>query len=598
MEMTVQEKIAALRAAAKANGGDGVLLLCSDPHASEYLPAHHESLAWASGFHGENAFLVVTQEESALWCDGRYYVQADRELAGTGIRCMHDGAPGVPKLTEYLTAHFAAGEVLLVDGSCVPAARARAWGQALAKSGAALRSADVVSPLWAGERPPLPDTPCRLLAPEQTGYTAAEKLAQIRADLKAAGATALAVPELDCVAWLCNLRAADLPCTPLAVAYAFVTLDACTLFLAPGRLKDADAETLAAQGIALRGYGELMDFVRGYAADETVLASPEVLNYDLFTALQENPHFIVKEGADPITARKGVKNAVELKNIRECHIRDGVAMVRFQMDLEAALAAGAPLREADIEAMLQKRRREQPGCFDDSFAAIAAYGPNAAMMHYHAVPGADSPIGRRGFLLVDCGGQYDCGTTDITRTYPVGPLTDEERRFYTWVLQCHIDMARAVFLDYCTGFALDSFARAPLWSHRINYRCGTGHGVGYIASVHEGPQSLRPQNGVVFKPGMTVTDEPGVYETDRVGIRIENELECVHLEDNQYGTWLGFRPLTLVPISLEPVLADELSRAQLDWLNAYHQTVYEALSPRLTVAECAWLRQKTAPLAR
>ncbi len=596
--MTVPEKIAALRAAARDAGGDGVLLLCSDPHSSEYLPAHYESLTWASGFHGENAFLVVTPTESALFCDGRYYVQGDRELAGTGIVCMHDGAPGVPRLEQYLTDHFAAGETLLIDGRCVPTSHARIWEKALAKSGAALRSADIVSPLWADGRPPLPDTPCRLLTPEQTGHTQAEKLAQIRADLKAAGATALAVPELDCVGWLCDLRASDLPCTPLAVAYAFVTQDACTLFLAPGRLAPADVETLAGQGIEVRPYDGFLDFVRGYATEETVLASPAVLNYDLFSALEENPRLTVKEGPDPITARKGVKNDVELKNIRECHIRDGVAMVRFQMDLEAALAAGTPLRETDIEPMLQRRRREQPGCFDDSFAAIAAWGPNAAMMHYHAEPGADAAIERRGFLLVDCGGQYDCGTTDITRTYPVGPLTDDERRYYTWVLQCHIDMARAVFLDPCTGAMLDSFARGPLWRRRINYRCGTGHGVGFISGVHEGPQSLNGRSQTVFRPGMTVTDEPGVYETDLVGIRIENELECVHLEDNQYGTWLGFRPLTLVPISLAPVLADELSRDQLDWLNAYHETVYNTLAPRLTEAECRWLREKTRPLAR
>ena len=239
-----------------------------------------------------------------------------------------------------------------------------------------------------------------------------------------------------------------------------------------------------------------------------------------------------------------------------------------------------------------------PGYFEDSFGTIAAYGPNAAMMHYQAGEGSDSVIQPRGLLLVDNGGQYDCGTTDITRTYPVGPLTDNERRYYTWTLQCHIDMARAVFLDYCTGGALDSFARGPLWSHKINYRCGTGHGVGFISSVHEGPQRLGPNNDTVFRPGMTVTDEPGVYETDEVGIRIENELECVEAGENQYGRWLRFEPLTLVPIATGPVLVDELSREQMDWLNAYHARVYEMLSPRMTEPERAWLKEKTAPIHR
>ena len=595
--MTTNEKISALRAAAKANGGDGVLIMTSDPHCSEYLPEHYNALTWFSGFTGENATLVVTKTGSALWCDGRFYVQGDKQLAGTEIECMHAGSAGVPTVAEYLTAHFAAGETLLLDGSCVPAAVANDYAAALKKSGAALKSLNVYDAVWEGNaaRPALPATPCRLLTPAQTGATAADRIAMVRAELAKQGATALAVTGLDCVGWLLNLRANDLPCTPLAVAYALVTKDACTLFIAPGRLSDADAATLAESGVTLRDYTELLPAVQALPADEVFVADEKATNYDLYTALCAHK---TVAGADPIFALKGIKNETELKNIRECHIRDGVAVVRFEMDLEKALAEGKTLTEIDIDTMLQKRRAEMPGYFEDSFSTIAAYGTNAAMMHYHAEGEVNSVIERKGFLLVDNGGQYDCGTTDITRTYPVGPLTDNERRYYTWTLQSHIDMARAVFLDYCTGFALDSFARAPLWQHKINYRCGTGHGVGFISGVHEGPQSLRPNNAVVFKPGMTITDEPGVYETDEVGIRIENELECVDLGENQYGHWLGFAPLTMVPISTEPVLVDELSRAQLDWLNDYHARVYETLSPRLNEEEKAWLQAKCAPLQR
>ena len=595
--MTTNEKISALRAAAKANGGDGVLIMTSDPHCSEYLPEHYNALTWFSGFTGENATLVVTKTGSALWCDGRFYVQGDKQLAGTEIECMHAGSAGVPTVAEYLTAHFAAGETLLLDGSCVPAAVANDYAAALKKSGAALKSMNVYDAVWEGNaaRPALPATPCRLLTPAQTGATAADRIAMVRAELAKQGATALAVTGLDCVGWLLNLRANDLPCTPLAVAYALVTKDACTLFIAPGRLSDADAATLAESGVTLRDYTELLPAVQALPADEVFVADEKATNYDLYTALCAHK---TVAGADPIFALKGVKNETELKNIRECHIRDGVAVVRFEMDLEKALAEGKTLTEIDIDTMLQKRRAEMPGYFEDSFSTIAAYGTNAAMMHYHAEGEVNSVIERKGFLLVDNGGQYDCGTTDITRTYPVGPLTDNERRYYTWTLQSHIDMARAVFLDYCTGFALDSFARGPLWQHKINYRCGTGHGVGFISGVHEGPQSLRPNNPVVFKPGMTITDEPGVYETDEVGIRIENELECVDLGENQYGHWLGFAPLTMVPISTEPVLVDELSRAQLDWLNDYHARVYETLSPRLNEEEKAWLQAKCAPLQR
>ena len=595
--MTTNEKIAALRAAAQAAGAHGVLLMTSDPHSSEYLPAYYNSLPFFSGFTGENSTLVVTLTGSALWCDGRFYVQGDRQLAGTEIECMHAGSAGVPTVEEYLTAHFAAGQTLLLDGSCVPATIANGYAAALAKSGAKLESKDIVSPLWASltTRPSLPNTPCELLTVEQTGATAAQRIAMVRDELKKAGATALAVTGLDCVGWLTNMRARDLPCTPLAVAYALVTMDSCTLFIAPGRLNDADAKTLADNGVALRDYPELIDAVHALPAEEVFLVDEKATNYDLYCALNEHK---TVTGADPIFALKGVKNPVELANIRECHVRDGVAVVRFQMDLEKAIAEGKILHETDIEKMLQKRRAEMPGYFEDSFDTIAAYGPNAAMMHYHAEGEVDSVIEPRGFLLVDNGGQYDCGTTDITRTYPVGPLTENERKYYTWTLQSHIDIARAVFLDYCTGFALDSFARGPLWAHKINYRCGTGHGVGYISSVHEGPQSLRPQNPIVFKEGMTITDEPGVYETDEVGIRIENELECVDAGTNQYGHWLKFEPLTLVPISTEPVLVDELSRDQINWLNDYHAHVYEMLSPRLNEDEKVWLKEKCAAIGR
>ena len=595
--MTTNEKIAALRAAAQAAGAHGVLLMTSDPHSSEYLPAYYNSLPFFSGFTGENSTLVVTLTGSALWCDGRFYVQGDRQLAGTEIECMHAGSAGVPTVEEYLTAHFAAGQTLLLDGSCVPATIANGYAAALAKSGAKLESKDIVSPLWESltTRPSLPNTPCELLTVEQTGATAAQRIAMVRDKLKKAGATALAVTGLDCVGWLTNMRARDLPCTPLAVAYALVTMDSCTLFIAPGRLNDADAKTLADNGVSLRDYPELIDTVHALPAEEVFLVDEKSTNYDLYCALNEHK---TVTGADPIFALKGVKNPVELANIRECHVRDGVAMVRFQMDLEKAIAEGKILHETDIEKMLQKRRAEMPGYFEDSFDTIAAYGPNAAMMHYHAEGEVDSVIEPRGFLLVDNGGQYNCGTTDITRTYPVGPLTENERKYYTWTLQSHIDIARAVFLDYCTGFALDSFARGPLWAHKINYRCGTGHGVGYISSVHEGPQSLRPQNPIVFKEGMTITDEPGVYETDEVGIRIENELECVDAGTNQYGHWLKFEPLTLVPISTEPVLVDELSRDQINWLNDYHAHVYEMLSPRLNEDEKVWLKEKCAAIGR
>ena len=592
---TVPERLAALRAAMAANGVAVYLIPVGDPHASEYLPCHYTSLTWFSGFHGENSNFVVTRTESALWADGRYFVQAEKEIAGTEIKLQRMGEPGVPTVEEYCANALNEGEALGLCGLTASTALVNDLKKALEKKGAFIKTLNLEDELWTEGRPALPDTPAWILPKEYAGFSPAEKLDQLRSKLKELGCTAQLVGKLDNLAWLLNLRARDLPCTPLAVAYALVTMDACTLFIAPGRLSDADAATLAESGVTLRGYEEIIDAVHALPADEVFLVDEKATNYALYEAL--TAHKTVA-GADPIFALKGIKNDTELKNLRECHIRDGIAVVRFQMDLEKALAEGKQLTEIDIDTMLQKRRAEMPGYFEDSFSTIAAYGANAAMMHYHAEGDVNSVIEPRGFLLVDNGGQYDCGTTDITRTYPVGPLTDNERRYYTWVLQSHIDMARAVFLDYCTGFALDTFARGPVWAHKVNYRCGTGHGVGFISGVHEGPQSLRPNNPVIFKPGMTITDEPGIYETDEVGIRIENELECIDLGENQYGHWLGFAPLTLVPISTEPVLVDELSRDQINWLNDYHAHVYEMLSPRLNEDEKVWLKEKCAAIGR
>ena len=304
----------------------------------------------------------------------------------------------------------------------------------------------------------------------------------------------------------------------------------------------------------------------------------------------------VKDAADPLLAMKGVKNEVELAHLRESHLRDAVAMVRFQIELENRLAAGEQLTELTVDEILHKYRSADDKFLVESFGTIAAYGGNAAMMHYHATEEDHAKLEKKGFLLVDSGATYMDGTTDITRTYPLGELTEDERLFYTWTLQCHIDIARAVWLDYCDGHMLDTIAREPLWRHLINYRCGTGHSVSFVGNVHEGPHALNGRNTTVFQPGMIITDEPGVYEAGQVGIRIENELECYHKADNQYGTFLAFRPLTFVPIATSPVVPGVLTRDELDWLNAYHREVFEKLAPRLNEEERDWLAKKCAAI--
>ena len=595
---TVPERLAALRAAMKANGVDVYLIPVGDPHSSEYLPDHYTSLTYFSGFHGENSNFVVTMTESAVWADGRYFVQAEKEIAGTEIQLMRMGEPGVPTAEEYCGKVLPEGGTLGLCGLTANCALVNSLKKELEPKHGSIKTLFLEDELWVEGRPARPATPAWILPKEYAGFSPAEKLEQLRGKLKEQGCTAQLVGKLDNLAWLLNLRAMDIECTPYAMAYCYVTPNRAVLFIDQARVTPEAKAELEANGVTLADYDSILDGMAAEIEPQTVLAESATVNYAVYQVLENNPALTVKDAADPLLAMKGVKNEVELAHLRESHLRDAVAMVRFQIELENRLASGEQLTELTVDEILHKYRSADDKFLVESFGTIAAYGGNAAMMHYHAEGDVNSVIEPRGFLLVDNGGQYDCGTTDITRTYPVGPLTDNERRYYTWVLQSHIDMARAVFLDYCTGFALDTFARGPVWAHKVNYRCGTGHGVGFISGVHEGPQSLRPNNPVIFKPGMTITDEPGIYETDEVGIRIENELECIDLGENQYGHWLGFAPLTLVPISTEPVLVDELSRDQINWLNDYHAHVYEMLSPRLNEDEKVWLKEKCAAIGR
>ena len=426
--------------------------------------------------------------------------------------------------------------------------------------------------------------------------TPAEKLEQLRAKLKELGCTAQLVGKLDNLAWLLNLRAMDIQCTPYAMAYCYVTVDRAVLFINTRRLGAEAAAELKENGVEIAEYDDILTFLAAETEAQTVLADPASVNYAVYETLCNNPVLTVKDEADPLLPMKGVKNETELNHNREAHLRDAVAMVRFQKELEERLAAGEELTELTVDEILHKYRSAQDKFIVESFGTIAAYGGNAAMMHYHATPEDHAVLQRKGFLLVDSGATYLDGTTDITRTYPLGELTEDERLFYTWTLQCHIDIAKAVWLDYCDCHMLDTIAREPLWRHLINYRCGTGHSVSFVGNVHEGPHALNGRNTVVFQPGMIVTDEPGVYESGVVGIRIENELECYHKADNQYGTFLAFRPLTFVPIATSPIVPGVLDKEQVAWLNDYHRKVFEQLAPRLTEDERAWLAEKCAAI--
>ena len=593
---TVPERLAALRAAMKANGVDVYLIPVGDPHSSEYLPDHYTSLTYFSGFHGENSNFVVTMTESAVWADGRYFVQAEKEIAGTEIQLMRMGEPGVPTAEEYCGKVLPEGGTLGLCGLTANCALVNNLKKELESKHGSIKTLFLEDELWVEGRPARPATPAWILPKEYAGISPSEKLEQLRAKLKEQGCTAQVVGKLDNLAWLLNLRAMDIECTPYAMAYCYVTPSRAVLFINQARVTPEAKAELEANGVTLADYDSILDVMAAETEPQTVLAESATVNYAVYQVLENNPALTVKDAADPLLAMKGVKNEVELAHLRESHLRDAVAMVRFQIELENRLASGEQLTELTVDEILHKYRSADDKFLVESFGTIAAYGGNAAMMHYHATPEDHAVLQRKGFLLVDSGATYMDGTTDITRTYPLGELTEDERLFYTWTLQCHIDIAKAVWLDYCDCHMLDTIAREPLWRHLINYRCGTGHSVSFVGNVHEGPHALNGRNTTLMRPGMIVTDEPGVYEAGEVGIRIENEIECYHKADNQYGTFLAFRPLTFVPIATSPIVPGVLDKEQVAWLNDYHRKVFEQLAPRLTEDERAWLAEKCAAI--
>lgn len=594
---TIPERLAALRAAMKEAGVDGFLIPSSDPHMSEYLPDCYQARSWFSGFDGSAGTLAVTTDAAALWTDGRYFIQAARQLSGSGIELMRMAQKGTPEIPAWLADTLPENGVMGVDGMVTAASTVEKLEKAFEKKHISIRDVDFVAPLWEG-RPSAPATPAWLLDVRYAGKTAGEKLALLREKLGEKGADAILLSRLDSVAWLLNLRADDIAYNPFAMSYCLVLPESATLFINRARLPQEAQGALAKEGVQVAGYEDVAKAIAAVGTPVTALYEPEGLNYTLYNAWKANPHVTLLAGEEPVQQLKGVKNDVEIENIKNAHVKDGVAMVRFQMALEKKISAGEATTECDVAEMLSKLRREQELSLGDSFDTIPAYGANAAMMHYHAMPETCATLEPHGFLLVDSGGQYLDGTTDITRTYALGKPTDEEKTYYTWVLKCHIDIAKAVFLEGCTGGNLDIIARSPLWQQGIDYRCGTGHGVGFVGGVHEGPQSLRTTNNVAFVPGMTITDEPGVYEEGKIGIRIENELVCKEWGTTEYGRFLCFEPITYCPIDTRPVKVELLDDAELSWLNNFHALVYQTLESSLNSEEQAWLKAACAPLSR
>ena len=566
--------LARLQQEIKAKGLGGYLIPTADPHGSESVGEHFKARERFSGFTGSAGTLLVLPDYAYLFTDGRYFLQAAAELSGSGIELCRMGEPGVPELAELIEKEVRGP--LGLDGRTVSAKR----GLELLCRRVALADMDLISELWR-DRPPMSDAPAWLLPEALSGKSVAEKLTELWREMAAQGAEATVLTALDDIAWLFNLRGGDTRHTPVALCYAAVERERVVLFMAEGKRKSVEA-ALSRLGVEFLPYEDIYSFVRKYRG--RVLASLDKLNYRLYGALRGAEIL----DADPIALPRAIKNAGELENLRRVHLADGAVVARFMRYVK--LHAGEPgFTEVAAGRYLDEMRRAA-GAMGESFDTICGYGPHGAVVHYAATQKTDIPIGREGLLLVDSGGQYMGGTTDVTRTIAAGSVSDVQKAHFTLVLKGMLALMSLRFPEGCTGQMLDAAARAPLWAQGLNYNHGTGHGVGYMLNVHEGPQSFRfNRPSAALAPGMVISDEPGIYIEGSFGVRLENLLECVQGE----AGFLRFEPLTFVPIDLDAMDVRLLDETDKSRLNAYHRQVYKKLSPLMEREELAWLESYT-----
>lgn len=595
--MSTSERLRDLRAALHRHGVDAVVVPSSDPHLSEYLPSRWESRRWLSGFSGSTGTLVVTAGFAGLWTDSRYFEQAEQELAGSDVQLMRLTVPHTPEHLDWLCTHLAHGTSVAIAGEVLALGLQDLMQMRLSAHGITLRSdLDLVDEVWT-DRPPLPAAPVREHQADYVSASRTERLARVRDAMTAAGATHHLVSSLDDVAWITNLRGSDVTYNPVFVAHLLIGPDNAILFVPPGKIAPELGRRLGSDGIVLADYAAAPTALATLGAGDRVLLDPRRVVHSLAAAIGDDVAQV--QQLNPSQRFKAVKTPDELRRVRDVMRHDGVALVRFLIWLETALTTRT-LTELDIAAELQHLREAQPDFVGESFATIAGYMANAALPHYHATPERHATLAAEGLLLVDSGGQYEGGTTDITRTIALGPLTEEQRRDYTLVLKGMIALSRARFPRGTTGQQLDALARAPIWAEGINYGHGTGHGVGYFLNVHEGPQSIRPpvagETGEPLAPGMITSNEPGIYRPGRHGVRIENLIVTVPAGDGEFGEFLAFDTLTLCPIDKRPIVAGLLSRGERDWLDGYHAQVEAELAPLLDAGEQRWLAARCAAL--
>ena len=568
----------------------------SDPHGSEYLPAHYRFRKWLTGFTGSAGTAVVTQTEAALWTDSRYWLQAEEELRGSGIILMKEGEAGVPEPDEWIKVHTSPGDVIAADGSTLMLTER----DILADTGRTLRLTppEVTDSLWEG-RPPLPNGKIRVQSPVYTSKTTAEKLAVVRNDLRrlAPNCSGILLNELADAAWLLNLRGGDVDYNPVFLSYLYVGKTDATLFVDSDKLTDEAREALRTANVSILPYEDTRDFVLKRIAEEGCVAMARTMNSMIVEGLVAGKDYITTSPVELLRARK---DEGEIAGMREAMLRDGVALVRFRRWLDQAVKEGGQT-EMSIDDRLTALRAEQAGFDGLSFGTIAGYGPHGAIVHYEADAASNAALQPKGLLLLDSGAQYDCGTTDITRTIALGTLTDEERRVYTLVLKGHIALSQMQFPKGTTGLQLDTAARMAMWRSGYDFGHGTGHGVGSHLCCHEGPHQIRKNMRactiVPFEEGMVVTNEPGIYVAGRFGVRIENVLLTIPAEKTDFGDFLKFETLTLCPIDTAPIDRALLNKDEVAWLNNYHQTVRQKLLPLLSDnADREWLIKATEEL--
>ena len=588
------KRITALRAIMKREGIDYYYIPTADFHESEYVVEYFKARKFITGFTGSAGVAVIGQEEAWLWTDGRYFIQAAAQIEGSGFGLMKMGQEGVPTVMQYLGEKLQEGQCIGFDARVVNTNDAKEFAKIAAKKHGSLKTDnDLLDEVWT-DRPALVHQPVDVLKDEFNGEATASKLARVREQMEKEDAQYHIISTLDDIAWILNVRGNDIPHVPVVLSFLVIGKEDAMWFVEENALSDAVKEMAAECGITIRPYEDVYAYAATIPENSTVLLDKRKVNYRITNALSETVHIVSK--ANPSQLMKSIKNEIELENTRKAHLLDGIAVTKFMYWLKKNVGK-IPMDEVSVSDYLQSLREQMEGYRDISFDTIAGYNANAAMMHYKAEPDTAAKLEPQGMLLVDSGGHYDTGTTDITRTFVLGPISDIQKKHFTMVVKSNLNLANVKFLYGCNGISLDVICREPIWKENLDYQCGTGHGVGYLLNVHEGPNSFRwqyrPGFDNPFEAGMITTDEPGIYLQDQYGIRTENELICVKGEKNQYGQFMGFENITYVPIDLDGIDKQYLNAEDVKQLNDYHKMVYEKISPYMTSEENEWLKEYT-----